>query len=290
MSCFLNCQVLLLNFRSGFYHIASIISHSHQLFHREVFTISNDSYSSICRGRKPVLDLLAKSPALCSKLLIANNVRPPFLDEVIDAAKSAGVVFQIVSPAALDKLSGGEKHQGVICRITQAKTLELDEFLRGLVDKPSTLIVVLDHIEDPHNLGAIIRSAEAGGAAGVISAKRRSALPTDTVIKTSAGASLRLPLVQVANITRTIDTLKTANFWTIGLDAKAQDSLWSEVLPAKTALVVGAEGEGLSRLVSQTCDILKKIPISQEGVSSLNASVAAALGIFEWSRTHGIFA
>lgn len=199
-------------------------------------------------------------------------------------AKSAGVVFQIVAPEALDKLSGGEKHQGVICRISQAKTLELDEFLRNLSDKSSALIVVLDHIEDPHNLGAIIRSAEAGGAAGVISAKRRSALPTDTVIKTSAGASLRLPLVQVANITRTIETLKTANFWTIGLDAKAQDSIWSEDLPARTALVVGAEGEGLSRLVSQTCDLLRKIPIMQEGVGSLNASVAAALGIFEWAR------
>ena len=203
-------------------------------------------------------------------------------------AKSVGVVFQIVAPEALDKLSGGEKHQGVICRITQAKTLELDEFLRGLADKPSALVVVLDHIEDPHNLGAIIRSAEAGGASGVISAKRRSALPTDTVIKTSAGASLRLPLIQVANITRTIETLKTANFWTIGLDAEAHDSLWSDAMPERSALVVGAEGEGLSRLVSQTCDMLRKIPISSTGVSSLNASVAAALGIFEWARARRV--
>lgn len=203
-------------------------------------------------------------------------------------AKSAGVVFQIVAPEALDKLSGGEKHQGVICRIVQGKTVELEEFLRGLADKSSALVVVLDHIEDPHNLGAIIRSAEAGGASGVISAKRRSALPNDTVIKTSAGASLRLPLVQVANITRTIESLKAANFWTIGLDAEAQGSLWSEELPERCALVVGAEGEGLSRLVGQTCDMLRKIPISSSGVSSLNASVAAALGIFEWSRSHGI--
>ena len=158
--------------------------------------------------------------------------------------------------------------------------------MRELEGKTSALIVVLDHIEDPHNLGAIIRSAEAGGASGVISAKRRSALPTDTVIKTSAGASLRLPLVQVANITRTIEQLKAANFWTVGLDAKAQSSIWSEPLPERTALVVGAEGEGLSRLVAETCDMLRKIPINQEGVSSLNASVAAALGIFEWARVH----
>lgn len=247
-----------------------------------------ETYSDICRGRKPVLDLLAKSPFRCAKLLIANNVRPPFLDEVIDAAKSAGVIFQVVAPEALDKLSGGEKHQGVICRLTQAKTLGLEEFLRGLDGEKSALVVVLDHIEDPHNLGAIIRSAEAGGASGVITAKRRAAIPNDTVIKTSAGASLRVPVIQVANITRTIESLKAADFWTVGLDAEAGESLWSEALPERTALVVGAEGFGISRLVGETCDMLRKIPIKQEGVSSLNASVAAALGIFEWSRVHSV--
>ena len=240
----------------------------------------------ICRGRKPVIDLLTKSPSRCAKLLIANNVRPPFLDEVINAAKSAGVVFQVVAPSALDKLSGGEKHQGVICRLTQAKTVELEDFVRSLAERERALVVVLDHIEDPHNLGAVIRSAEAGGASGVIISKRRSALPGDTVIKTSAGASLRLPLVQVANITRTIEALKAANFWTVGLDGKAEDSLWGGEMPSRCALVVGAEGEGLSRLVGETCDMLKRIPIKQEGVSSLNASVAAALGIFEWARAH----
>ena len=106
------------------------------------------------------------------------------------------------------------------------------------------------------------------------------------MIKTSAGASLRVPLIPVANITRTIEALKAANFWTVGLDGKAEASLWSEELPGRCGLVVGAEGEGLSRLVSESCDLLRRIPIKQEGVSSLNASVAAALGIFEWSRSN----
>ena len=238
----------------------------------------------ICRGRKPVIDLLSKSPSRCAKLIIADNVRPPFLDELLDLARSKNITWQIAKPEALDKLSGGEKHQGVICRLTQAKTLELADFIKTLDGQSPALVVVLDHIEDPHNLGAIIRSAEAGGAAGVITAKRRAALPGDTVIKTSAGASLRVPLIQVANITRTLETLKAANFWTVGLDAEAASSLWSEKLPERCALVVGAEGFGLSRLVSETCDMLVKIPIKQEGVSSLNASVAAALGIFEWTR------
>ena len=240
----------------------------------------------ICRGRKPVIDLLTKTPSRCAKLLIANNVRPPFLDELLDLARNAKVVYQVVAPEALDKLSGGGKHQGVICRLNQAKTLELEEFIRGIDADSPALVVILDHIEDPHNLGAIIRSAEAGGASGVIIAKRRSAIPNDTVIKTSAGASLRLPVVQVANITRTIERLKESGFWAVGLDGNANASLWAEDMPERCVLVVGAEGEGLSRLVGETCDILMKIPIMQEGVSSLNASVASALGVFEWSRKY----
>ncbi len=241
----------------------------------------------ICRGRKPVIDLLTKSPSRCAKLIIANNVRPPFLDELLDMARAAGITWQIAAPEALDKISGGEKHQGVICRLTQSKTLELDSFLKSIDSKAPALAVILDHIEDPHNLGAVIRSAEAGGASCVVYAKRRSAIPNDTVIKTSAGASLRLPLIAVANITRTIERFKAADFWTVGLDGKAEESLWSEKLPERCALVVGAEGEGLSRLVCESCDILKRIPIKSEGVSSLNASVASALGIFEWSRHYG---
>ena len=240
----------------------------------------------ICRGRKPVIDLLTKTPSRCAKLIIADNVRPPFLDELLDLARSVNVTWQVAKPEALDKISGGEKHQGVICRLTQGKTTGLDEFLKSLEGMASALVVVLDHIEDPHNLGAVIRSAEAGGASGVIYAKRRSAVPNDTVIKTSAGASLTVPLIPVANITRTIEALKAANFWTVGLDGKAEASLWSEELPGRCGLVVGAEGEGLSRLVSESCDLLRRIPIKQEGVSSLNASVAAALGIFEWSRSN----
>ena len=244
--------------------------------------IENENF---CRGRKPVLDLLTKTPERCSKLLIANNVRPPFLDEILQAARKANITYQIVAPEALDKISAGERHQGVICKLTESKPIELEDFLRTLSEKNSPcLLIILDHIEDPHNLGAIIRSAEAGGASGVIFAKRRSAAPNDTVIKTSAGASLRLPLIQVANINNTIERLKELNFWVVGLSEKSEISIYSEKLPDRCVLVVGAEGSGLSRLVIENCDLLVKIPIKNEGVGSLNASVAAALGIFEWSR------
>ena len=146
------------------------------------------------------------------------------------------------------------------------------------------LLIILDHVEDPHNLGAIIRSAEAGGASGVIYPKKRAAVANDTVIKTSAGASLRLPLIQTANITNTIEKLKELNFWIIGLSEKSEKSIWSEKLPERCALVAGAEGSGISRLVMEHCDMLMKIPIQKESAGSLNVSVATALGIFEWSR------
>jgi len=258
---------------------------------KKQFSKLDSQSNNFCRGRKPVLDLLTKTPERCSKLLIANNVRPPFLDEILQAARDSNVTYQIVAPEALDKISGGERHQGVICKLTEDKPLELEEFLKIFnedKDKKNknspALLIILDHIEDPHNLGAIIRSAEAGGASGVIFAKRRSAVPNDTVIKISAGASLRVPLIQVSNITNAIERLKELNFWVAGLSEKSEKSIWSEKLPERCVLVVGAEGSGISRLVIEHCDLLVKIPIKNEGVGSLNASVAAALGIFEWAR------
>jgi len=240
----------------------------------------------VCWGRQPVLDLVRTSPERCTKLVIANNVRPPFLDELVDAARLGKVVYQMAAPEALESLCGGARHQGVACRITDAKLQELEPFLKSLPNDKPALFVVLDHIEDPHNLGAIVRSAEAAGARAVIFPKRRSALPGGTVVKVSAGAAIRLPMISVVNVARCLDLLKAAGFWTVGLDKQAAASLWGETpFQARTALVVGAEDEGLSRLVRENCDQLVRIPI-RGVVGSLNASVAAALGMFEWSRVY----
>lgn len=232
-----------------------------------------------------MLDLVKGSPSRCTRLLIANNVRPPFLDELVDAARAGRVVYQMVAPEALDKLCPDVRHQGVACRVTETEPVELEPFLKGLsgAGAESALIVVLDHIEDPHNLGAVVRSAEAAGASAVVYSRRRSALPGGTVVKTSAGAALRLPMIPVVNIVRTLEQLQAAGFWVVGLDGGAVESLWDDALPARLALVVGAEGDGLSRLVGERCDQRLRIPI-QGGVGSLNASVAAALGMFEWRR------
>lgn len=237
----------------------------------------------VCWGRQPVLDLVKGSPSRCTRLLIANNVRPPFLDELVDAARAGRVVYQMVAPEALDKLCPDVRHQGVACRVTETKPVELEPFLEALAKDKPALIVVLDHVEDPHNLGAIVRSAEAAGAAAVVYSRRRSALPGGTVVKTSAGASLRLPMIPVVNIARTLEQLQASGLWVVGLEGAARESLWDDTLPERMALVVGAEGEGLSRLVGEKCDQLLRIPI-QGGVGSLNASVAAALGMFAWGR------
>jgi 23S rRNA (guanosine2251-2'-O)-methyltransferase len=237
----------------------------------------------VCWGRQPVLDLVRASPDRCTKIIIANNVRPPFLDELVDAARAGKVVYQMAAPEAVDALCPGVRHQGVACRVTEVKLLELEPFLKGLPGDKPALIVVLDHIEDPHNLGAIVRSAEAAGAAAVVVSKRRSALPGGTVVKVSAGAAMRVPIISVVNIARSVEQLKEAGFWTIGLENEAEASLWEDAPPSRAALVIGAEGEGLSRLVGETCDQLLRIPILG-AVGSLNAGVAAALGMFEWRR------
>ncbi|MDR2528119.1 MAG: 23S rRNA (guanosine(2251)-2'-O)-methyltransferase RlmB [Synergistaceae bacterium] len=238
----------------------------------------------LCWGRQPVLDLVKASPGRCVKLVIANNVRPPFLDELVDAARAGRVVYQMTAPEALDALCPGARHQGVACRVTEAKLLELEPFLDSLSQDKSALLVVLDHIEDPHNLGAVVRSAEAAGAAAVVFPKRRSALPGGTVVKVSAGAALRVPMVSVVNVTRAVEQIKDARFWTVGLDNNAESSLWNESsFPARTALVVGAEDEGVSRLVGESCDQLLRIPVRGR-IGSLNAAVAAAVAMFQWAR------
>lgn len=209
-----------------------------------------------------------------------------FARQIHDLAGKGKVVVQSVSPEVLEELCGAVNHQGVACRSSEASIGDLDGFLPSVAGEEQALLVLLDHVQDPHNLGAIIRSAEASGARGVLFPKRRSALPGGTVVKVSAGAALRIPLVGVNNVSDTVKALQETGFWTIGLDNERGRSLWEEPLPKKTLLVIGSEGDGVSRLVLETCDEVVRIPMSGQ-TGSLNASVAAALGMFEWARSWG---
>ena len=239
----------------------------------------------ICWGRNPVTALLEESPDRCTKVLIAKTVLPHIKTKIIDLCRAANVAFQNVDTPALDRLTNKENHQGVVAYMAPMKLWDADELLQILPRAPEPVMILLcDHIQDPHNLGAVVRSAEAAGASAVMIPKRGGCLPTGTVVKTSAGAALRLPLAKVGNISQAIRSLQENGFWVVGLAMEGRETLFKADMPPRTVFVVGAEGEGLGTAVSKSCDELRNIPMKGT-TGSLNASVAASLALFEWTRS-----
>lgn len=250
---------------------------------REV--MSEQQNSEICWGRNPVYSLLEEAPERCSKIFVAKNAQPHVFGKLKELCEGRKIVIQTVDNVALDRMCNGENHQGVLAYISPVELHDIDDFLKSLPsDGEPLMLLMCDHIQDPHNLGAIIRTAEIAGASGVIIPKRGSCMPTGTVVKTSAGAALRLPIVVTGNVAQTIKRLQNENFWTVGLAMEGHDTLFKEDMPPRTAFVLGAEGEGLSKLVSKSCDELRFIPMRGR-TGSLNASVAASLAMFEWARS-----
>ena len=185
-----------------------------------------------------------------------------------------------------DKPGDGLRHQGVIAYISAFKYTSVEGLLGAAEERGEPpFILVLDGIEDPHNLGAILRSAEGAGAHGVVIPKRHSASVTDTVVKVSAGAALHIPVARVSNLSATLDELKDKGLWIYGLDMTG-DNYSSADFSESAALVIGGEGKGLGRLIKEKCDMLVSIPMKGK-ISSLNASNAAAIVMFEISRRRG---
>ena len=239
----------------------------------------------VCWGRNPVISLLEETPERCMKVLVAKSVQPHIRARITELCKANGIVFQNVETPALDRMTNGENHQGIAAYTAQMKVWESDEFIASLPPAPAPVMLLLcDHLQDPHNLGAVIRSAEAAGASGVLIPKRGGCLPTGTVVKTSAGAALRLPLVKTGNVAQAIKSLQEAGFWVTGLAMDGRETLFKEDLPPRSVIVVGAEGEGLGAVVAKACDDIRFIPM-QGSTGSLNASVAAGLAMFEWARS-----
>lgn len=226
-------------------------------------------------GVHPVVEALrAKRPL--ERILIARGAGGQRLQEVIDLARKAGTPVRFENRDALDRLSGVKSHQGVVALGAEKRYAELEEIAPN-----AELLVVLDGVEDPHNLGAIIRTANAAGAGGVIVAERRAAGLTETVAKSAAGALEHVPVVRVVNINHTIRALKDQGYFVYGLDEKG-DQLYNDVdWPERTAIVMGAEGKGLHELVKKNCDALLKIPMAGK-IASLNVSVAAGIVLFAW--------
>ncbi len=202
-------------------------------------------------------------------------------------AKKRGVVVKIVSDEKLAALSGGAKHGGVCAELCAAEYFTVEDILENAKakDRPP-FIIIADEIADPHNLGAIIRTAEAAGADGVIIPKRRSASLNATVFKTSAGAAAWLKVARVSNLTETIKTLKKNNVWVYGMEADGTP-YESADFTAGTAIVVGSEGFGLGRLVRENCDEVLSLPMNGK-VNSLNASVSAGILMYEVVRQRNL--
>lgn len=230
-------------------------------------------------GRNPVLEALRGGQV--ERLFAARGIEPRFARELEDHAARAGLELEWVARIEMDQVVQTTHHQGVVAEIAEADWKDLeDAFALAESRGEQILLVLLDGITDPHNFGAIIRSAEVLGAHGVVVEERRSAPLSPTVVKTAAGATSYLPIVQVKNLPRLIDELKGRGVWVYGAAGESDDTLSSLDCDRPLALVIGSEGDGLRRLVREKCDALAAIP-TRGRVQSLNASVAAAILIYQ---------
>lgn len=243
----------------------------------------NENTPDLCWGRQPVRDLLEKTPSMGLRILLSSRLPSSQAALYKTLAATAGIPVDVIEPAALERECETTATQGVAARMSPIPCRSLESLLREEKGKSASLLVLTDHIQDPHNLGAIVRTAEAAGASGVLFPKRRSALPGGISVKTSAGAILRVPMVAVGNVAACVGDLQNEGYWVTVLDMNGERSLWETPPAGRCVLVIGAEGEGVSHLVRQRSDESLRIPICG-GTGSLNAGVAVALGMFHWAR------
>ncbi|MGV8154058.1 MAG: 23S rRNA (guanosine(2251)-2'-O)-methyltransferase RlmB [Alkaliphilus sp.] len=238
-------------------------------------------------GRNPVLEAL-KAEREIDKIMISKDSKDGSIKKIIALAKEKKIVVQYVEKPKIKEVSDSDAHQGVVALIAAYEYSSIEEILeKAALKNKKPFILVLDEINDPHNLGSIIRTAEAVGADGVIIGKRRTVGLTAVVAKTSAGALEYMPVAKVTNISQALDTLKKAGLWVTGADLSGEKSHYESDLKGAIALVIGNEGKGISRLVKEKCDFLVKLPMDGQ-ISSLNASVAAAVLMYEVYRQRNI--
>lgn len=230
--------------------------------------------ASLVYGLNPVREVMASSPGMIAVMYVARGLRAA--DALVADARRGGVAVEIAEADALDRMTAGGNHQGVVAR---TKPFEF-RAIEDVIDASPRLVVVLDGVTDPQNVGAILRSGEVLGAGAMILPKDRSAAISPTVLRASSGAAVHLPVAQVVNVTRGLEQLKAAGYWIVGLDAAGTSRF--QQLPSfeRVAIVIGGEGKGIRPLVIKACDFLVAIPVRGR-VASLNAAAAAAIGIHE---------
>jgi 23S rRNA (guanosine2251-2'-O)-methyltransferase len=232
----------------------------------------------VIAGFHPVREALRAGLALDRVVLVKGAGRA---QEIADLARKCRVPVRFETREALERLAKGVVHQGIVALGAAEKYVELEDVVES-----AELLVVLDGVEDPHNLGAVVRTAHAAGASGIVVPERRAAGLTETVSKAAAGALAWLPIVRVTNVNRALEKLKASGFWIYGLDERGEQSYAEIDFTEKAVIVLGAEGGGLHQQVREHCDFLLKIPMAGQ-VASLNVSVAAGVVLFEWRRRRG---
>ncbi len=241
--------------------------------------LNNDAGDDMIIGRNAVLEAI-KNGRQTDTVYVASGERTGSIGMILGKARELGIVIKEVDRRKLDAMCGGANHQGIAARASAIEYAQVDDILEKAGqagEKP--FIIILDGIEDPHNLGAIIRSADASGAHGVIIPKRRGASLTYAVGKASAGAVEYVPVARVSNLAQTIDELKSKGLWIYGADMDG--SRWDSVdYSGPVALVISNEGKGISRLVREKCDFIVSLPMKGK-INSLNASVAAGILMYE---------
>ncbi len=232
-------------------------------------------------GRNPVLEALASGANLQRIYVLKDN---PKNKDILAEAKKNGLPVDYHDRQSLTRLCGTENHQGVAAQMAPLAYVEWEDILSVAAEKGEVpLVLICDHLEDPHNLGAVIRSAVCFGVHGIILPKKRSVSVTSAVLKASAGAAMHIKIARVSNLAQTMDRLKEEGFWIAGTDADGESLVDNKALKGPLAIVVGSEGKGMSALTRKKCDFVLRIPM-ESTINSLNASVATGIVLYEASK------
>lgn len=239
-------------------------------------------------GKHPVEDILQRHPDKVSKIYLRENLKPASIHQIESLSSQNRIPVVRVPGKKLNELVGPVNDQGIVAQISEVSYIELEDWLSGDLDiQANPVILLLDEIEDPHNFGAILRTAAAADVDAVIVPKHRQTPVNATVFKTSAGTAGLIPIIRVTNLNQTIMKLKDYGFWVTGLDQLATNTLWEQNFDMPIAVVVGSEGKGIREKTLKHCDFTIRIPMSN-GVESLNASVSVSLLCYEIARKRSL--
>lgn len=234
-------------------------------------------------GRNPVEDFLSRNPQQVDKVYLKKGTNISGVQSILDQCSNNRIPVTEVPGSKLYDMVGSVNDQGIVASVSAVTYLEFEDWLDTIQPNQNTGVLLLDEIEDPHNFGAILRTAAAAGMNAVIVPKHRQAPVNATVFKTSAGTAGLIPIVRAVNLNQAILSLKENKFWIAGLDMNGDSLLWEQTFDVPMAFVIGNEGRGMRKKTGEHCDFLLKLPMFN-GVESLNASVSAALVCYEWRR------